>query len=185
MEPFFTERLVMRPYTLNDYEEYIRQMERRKHSQHQYDEGYIDMKGFTKEMFQEKLDRFQRWAEDDHVYVWALFKKENGELIGHTDLMVLSRGDTQWGVTGYALHNQFWGEGFGTEALKGLTNIAFEKLKLHRLEAQINLDNEASIKTAKRAGFEYECVRKNFLFENGCWTDHVIYVKTKTETSAV
>jgi [ribosomal protein S5]-alanine N-acetyltransferase len=54
-------------------------------------------------------------------------------------------------------------------------NMAFTKLNFHRIEAHINLDNTPSMKLAESVGMEFECVRKGFIFENGEWTDHLIY----------
>ncbi|TFE02127.1 GNAT family N-acetyltransferase [Jeotgalibacillus salarius] len=169
------ERIILRPFQPVDFKQYVKQISRRKPAQHQHDEGYIDLTGFTAEQFKEKLDRFNKWAEDDHIYVFAIIRKEDQALLGHVDMLILQRDDTQWASGGYALHNQFWGEGYGTESLRGLIRMAFEKLNLHRLEAQINLDNTASVKIAEKAGMQYECTRKKFIHENGEWTDHLIY----------
>lgn len=170
------ERITLRPLEKEDFAEYKKQISSRKPAQHQYDEGYIDLTGFTADQYEEKIDRFNKWAGDDHIYVFAVVRKEDQALLGHVDMLILQRDDTQWASGGYALHNQFWGQGYGVESLRGLIRMAFEKLNLHRLEAQINLDNTASVKTAKRAGMEYECTRKKFIHENGEWTDHLIYV---------
>ncbi|MFD2913932.1 GNAT family N-acetyltransferase [Jeotgalibacillus terrae] len=169
------ERVILRPFNLKDFKEYKKQIEKRNPSRHQYDEGYIDMTGFTESHFKEKVERYEQWAAEDHIYVFAVVRKVDQALLGHVDMLILQRDDTQWAAGGYALHNQFWGEGYGTESLRGLIRIAFEELNLHRLEAQINLDNHASVKTAEKAGMQYECTRKKFIHENGKWTDHLIY----------
>ncbi|MFY7868145.1 MAG: GNAT family N-acetyltransferase [Exiguobacterium sp.] len=58
-------------------------------------------------------------------------------------------------------------------------SIAFDDLQFKRIEAHINLDNEASIRLAERVGMSYECTREGFIFENEDWVDHLVYVKTK------
>ncbi len=53
--------------------------------------------------------------------------------------------------------------------------IAFTKLKYHRIEAHINVDNTPSERLAQSVGMEFECVRKGFIFEFGKWTDNLVY----------
>lgn len=55
------------------------------------------------------------------------------------------------------------------------SDVAFNELCFHRLEAQINLDNVASQKTSEKAGVKFECIRKGFIFESDEWTDNMIY----------
>ena len=50
-----------------------------------------------------------------------------------------------------------------------------ETLKFHRIEAHINLDNQPSIQLIEKLGFEFECIRKGFIFEHGQWTDNYVY----------
>lgn len=50
-------------------------------------------------------------------------------------------------------------------------------LGFHRLEAHINLDNPASKAVVKKNAFQFEGIRKQFILENGIWTDNEIYYK--------
>ncbi|MEV0590273.1 GNAT family N-acetyltransferase [Nonomuraea cavernae] len=49
---------------------------------------------------------------------------------------------------------------------------AFDELQLHRLEAQISPENQASIKLVQRHGFRYEGYSPDLLFINGAWRGH-------------
>ncbi len=60
-----------------------------------------------------------------------------------------------------------------TEAIVKMVAIAFEKLSLHRIEANIIPRNTRSIRTVEKAGFEYEGISKKYLKINGVWEDHV------------
>lgn len=65
--------------------------------------------------------------------------------------------------------------GYAKEAVKEALHIAFTDLGFHRIEAHINVDNMPSIHLAESVGMKFECIREGFIFENGEWTDHVVY----------
>jgi ribosomal-protein-alanine N-acetyltransferase len=50
--------------------------------------------------------------------------------------------------------------------------FAFKKLKLHRLEANIQPENKASIALAKACGFKKEGFSPKFIKKSGRWRDH-------------
>jgi ribosomal-protein-alanine N-acetyltransferase len=59
-----------------------------------------------------------------------------------------------------------------TEALQLILKYAFETLKLHRVEANIQPGNVASIALVKRAGFTQEGYSRRYLKISGRWRDH-------------
>ncbi|MGX1195038.1 GNAT family N-acetyltransferase [Metabacillus sp. SLBN-84] len=173
-----TERLIIRPLQKDDYENWLNEFEARHPSLNRHDSGKIDMSECTREWFHQLVDKYQRLALSDTAHVFDIFRKSDGRNIGTVDFSTLARDDFQWGRIGYTMHNQHWKKGYGSEAVKEALSMAFHQLKFHRIEAHINLDNTASIKLAQSAGMAYECTRKGFIYENGEWTDHLIYVKT-------
>ena len=68
-----------------------------------------------------------------------------------------------------ALHAR---RGYMTEALQLMLRYAFVKLRLHRLEANIQPRNVASIALVKRAGFRQEGFSRRYLKVCGRWRDH-------------
>ncbi len=63
-------------------------------------------------------------------------------------------------------------QGYMTEALRLALRYAFDLLKLHRLEANIQPGNVASIALVKRAGFNREGYSRRYLKVCGRWRDH-------------
>jgi len=62
--------------------------------------------------------------------------------------------------------------GYMKEGLSQLIRHAFNELGLHRLEANIQPQNFASIALAKSVGFHYEGYSPRYLMINGEWCDH-------------
>ena len=69
------------------------------------------------------------------------------------------------------------------EGLSLLLNYACNSLGLHRLEANIQPENERSQRLVERCGFVNEGVSRNFLFINGAWRDHVRWCYIDPRTS--
>jgi ribosomal-protein-alanine N-acetyltransferase len=96
----------------------------------------------------------------------------DGSIIGTINLSQIFRGGFQNAYLGYYVGAQYAGHGYMTEALKLVLRYAFEDLKLHRLEANIQPDNLASIALVKRAGFVREGYSARYLRICGRWRDH-------------
>lgn len=63
-------------------------------------------------------------------------------------------------------------KGYMKEGMLQVIAHAFGKLGLHRLEANIQPGNHASIALARSTGFEYEGYSPRYLKINGEWCDH-------------
>ncbi|UXV35385.1 GNAT family N-acetyltransferase [Staphylococcus sp. IVB6181] len=172
-----TERLVIRPLEEKDYDMWMKGFCGRDVSQNPYDEGKLDMSVCTRKWYKQLIEKHQRLLKADDIYIFGIFRKSDGVHIGNLDVVTLSRQYFQWAECGYAIHNQFWRQGYGYEALAAMLKIAERRLKYHRIEAHVNIGNEPSIGLLEKAGFRYECTREQFLFENGEWTDHYVYFK--------
>lgn len=97
--------------------------------------------------------------------------------VGSVSLTNIIRGVFQSCFLGYKLDEEHTGMGYMSEALEKTVEIAFEELKLHRIEANIMPRNTKSIKVVERLGFENEGLAKSYLKINGIWEDHYHMVK--------
>lgn len=62
--------------------------------------------------------------------------------------------------------------GYMKEGMLQVIQHAFNELGLHRLEANIQPENQPSIALVQGIGFQYEGLSKNLLKINGEWRDH-------------
>ncbi len=72
-------------------------------------------------------------------------------------------------------------KGFGTEVLQMLIDYGFNKLKLHRLEAEVFDYNETSIKLFKKMNFTQEIVLRDSLWRRGKWWDIFLFSLLQSE----
>ncbi len=99
-------------------------------------------------------------------------KNETKEIVGAVNLSQIFRGGFQNAYLGYYLFENFGGKGLMTEALNLAIKFAFDGLKLHRLEANIQPHNLPSINLIKRCGFTHEGFSRRYLMIDGKWCDH-------------
>ena len=171
-----TERLVLRSLEPSDYQAWYEAMACHLPKQHPYDEGQVDLEGMDTDWFVGVCKRLREDAQKDDCYSWIIFHKETHQHLGKVELSTIKRDVFQWANLGYDIHNQFWRQGFGKEAVTAAVKAGFEQLHYHRIEAAINLDNSASIALVESVGMQRECIRRAYWYENEQWVDHLIYV---------
>lgn len=85
--------------------------------------------------------------------IWALEDKKTRRMIGAIRLEKIDE-TRRLAEIGYFLHQDFWGQGLMTEALKNLVYLSFEELELQQLVLIAHLENIASQQVAQKAGFK-------------------------------
>ena len=89
------------------------------------------------------------------ILKWGIALRTDDQLIGSITLFNLDFTHRR-AEMGYALGRDHWGQGYMNEALMAVLKYAFEVLDLHRVEADVDPRNAASIKTLERLGFQRE-----------------------------
>jgi ribosomal-protein-alanine N-acetyltransferase len=88
------------------------------------------------------------------------------------------------GYLGYFAFKGHEGQGLMKHALKLVTKHAFGQLRLHRLEANIQPGNVASIGLVTACGFRQEGFSPSYLKVAGRWRDHERWALVKGENNA-
>jgi len=99
-------------------------------------------------------------------------RREDDALVGFLNVSEIVRGGFQSAFLGYGAVTPHAGQGYLGEALGLVLQEAFGRLRLHRLEANIQPGNRASIALARKAGFELEGFSPRYLKVGGRWRDH-------------
>ena len=93
-------------------------------------------------------------------------------IVGFFNLSQIVRRSLQSAYLGYAVGKLYAGQGYMREAIQLVLRHAFTDLRLHRVEANIQPDNRASIALASGAGFHREGFSPRYLKIAGRWRDH-------------
>ena len=97
---------------------------------------------------------------------------DNGQLAGVVNITNIVRGVFRSGYLGYYAFAGQERRGFMREGLRAVTRRAFGELGLHRLEANIQPGNVASIALVTSCGFAREGYSPRYLKLGGRWRDH-------------
>ena len=116
-------------------------------------------------------DMLERCRRTDSVCTFVC-RVEDGAIVGSINLSQIFGGGFRSAYLGYYVGERFAGRGYMTEALQLMLRYAFEELRLHRLEANIQPGNIASLALIKRAGFVREGYSRRYLKIGGRWRDH-------------
>jgi ribosomal-protein-alanine N-acetyltransferase len=128
--------------------------------------------------FRAYLARYER-SGDESLLIRV---RETGAIAGMADINSIIRGRFQNGSLAYAAFAPAAGQGYMTEGLELVVRHAFGPLRLHRLDAQIQPENYASIQLIRRLGFRREGYSPRLLFIDGAWRDHERWALTSDMT---
>ncbi|WBQ05826.1 GNAT family N-acetyltransferase [Kribbella sp. CA-293567] len=101
----------------------------------------------------------QAWIEAQPNFVvpagrWAVVRQEDGEVVGGLLIRLLPPYEEDLEI-GWQLRPSAWGNGYASEASRGLTKWAFDEGSTDELYAVARPNNKRAIATAARLGMEW------------------------------
>ena len=157
-----TERLIIRPFTMDDLDDIHRILDKDPNVQAQQ----------YRSSLRERKDRLKYvivgYRLTPGFGYRALVLTETERVIGRVGLSMYladfivfenSRDEPYNSVEvelGYELSSKYWGQGYATEAASSMVKVAFEEMKLRRIVSVTGEDNHRSIAVIKRLGMRIE-----------------------------
>jgi ribosomal-protein-alanine N-acetyltransferase len=120
----------------------------------------------------EAFDAVLERARGESFEFMLVRRRSDAAIAGYFDVSQIIRGPLQSAFLGYGGVAALAGQGYMSEGLRLLLRHAFEELRLHRIEANIQPDNERSLALVRRAGFVREGFSERYLKIGGRWRDH-------------
>ena len=131
--------------------------------------------------FRRRLAAYSRDIETGLGYPFFIFSPDEQTLYGGITLSNVRRGVAQTATLGYWSGRPHARKGHTFKAVKALTNFAFTKLRLHRIEAACIPTNIGSRDLLLKAGFSLEGKARAYLKINGAWRDHLLFGLSQDE----
>ncbi len=66
---------------------------------------------------------------------------------------------------------EYWGQGYGSDAINALLRFAFREMNLHRIYLHVHDYNERAIRCYEKCGFQLEGRQREALFRDGRYHD--------------
>lgn len=168
--PVRTGRLILRPYRADDLSNLYGLFGREDVCR------YLPWPAMDLDQARAKLEqRLQQThiGPSQQAIVPAAFEATTGRFVGEFMLRVPTWGEPQ-GELGWSIHPDFQGRGFATEGAREMLRLGFEDLGLHRIYADADARNEASLKVMDRLGMRREAHLVEASWLKGAWVDDVI-----------
>ena len=145
-----TERLLLRPMTIDDIDPLLR--------------VFTDpavMQSFGGQLFDR--EQMEQWVrrnlshQDRHGYgLFSVVLREDGVIVGDCGLEHMDIDGVAEVEVGYDFRSDYWGRGLATEAATAVRDHAFHDLGVERLISLIRPDNSASCRVAEKIGMVHE-----------------------------
>jgi len=139
----------------------------------------------TRTAFRRRLARYASDWRNDEGYAFFIFRTGDNQLVGGITLSNVRRGVAETASVGYWTGVKYARQGHMTEGLSLVANFAFERLRLHRLEAACLPTNQPSRGLLEKIGFRKEGYAKSYLCINGQWQDHLLFGLLREEWPAL
>ena len=121
--------------------------------------------------------REERWfeerlgARDDYLLGIEAPEGEDWRLIGNCGLRNVDW-ENRTAVLGITLgEKDYWGQGYGTDAVRTMLRFAFAELNLHRVELEVFDYNPRAQACYRKAGFQHEGTRRQAFYRQGRYHD--------------
>ena len=142
-----TERLILREYTLEDFDAIYEILSDRETMEH-----------YPKPFDREKVEWWIKWNIENYEKYgfgfWAVVLKETGEMIGDCGLTIQNIDGELLPEIGYHIHKKHWRKGFGSEAARAVRDWAFENTEYDCLYSYMKYTNIGSYSTAAANGMK-------------------------------
>ncbi len=119
-------------------------------------------------------------AADGDYFQLAVELASTGRVIGDIYFTITSRENSRAEI-GWTFHPDFHGNGYAAEAAGAVLRMAFDDIHLHRVVAELDPRNDASIALCKRLGMRSEAYFVKDLWFKGEWGDTGVYAILDTE----
>jgi RimJ/RimL family protein N-acetyltransferase len=173
--PLRTERLLLRTMTDGDVDAIHAYQSREDVCR------YLPYEPRTREEVVEKVAKFSTAttlaADGDY---WQLAMDRDGHVIGDVYFTIKSV-ENSTAEIGWTLHPDYHGQGYMSEGARAVLGIAFGEIAVHRVMAQLDPRNHASIALCRRLGLREEAYHVEDLWFKGEWGDTGVYAILERE----
>jgi len=129
----------------------------------------------------ERFKAYVKARSNERNISYLAFSSDDGALLGVVNISQIVRGAFQSAYLGYYAFAPHQRRGVMTSVLSKVVTRAFGSHRLHRVEANIQPGNHASLRLVEKLGFRREGLSARYLKIGGRWRDHERWAITREE----
>lgn len=142
---------------------------------------YMSFTPFTS--VEEALDEmkwYERIFAEQSGLRWMIEDRETGKVIGTCGFLAYEQEHHRTEL-GYDLSSAYWGKGIMKEVALCIIQFGFEQMKLNKIEAKIDPNNQASLRLMEKLAFVQEGLLRQHEFEKGKYVDLTVFALLQSE----
>ena len=117
--------------------------------------------------------RETRIESDGDALMFAAVEEATGRVVGELMLRLESAASRQ-GEVGWSFHPDVQGRGLATEGAREMLRVGFDELGLHRIAAEGDPRNVASVRVMEKVGMRREALFVENEFLKGEWVGEIV-----------
>ncbi|MCB0166737.1 MAG: GNAT family N-acetyltransferase [Anaerolineae bacterium] len=123
--------------------------------------------------------RYTNIPDNKHVLVAVV--KETQKVVGSISLVRQTAARrSHVAVLGMAVHDDYHGQGIGSQLMTAIINLAENWLNVTRLELTVYVDNQPALELYRKFGFIIEGTLSNYAFRDGVFIDAHFMARVKS-----
>lgn len=178
--PLTTPRLLLRPYVADDLA-FLHSMFGREDVCRYLPWPPMDLEGARAKVAQ-RMGQTTIGPEVGGM-VLAAVERATGRAVGEF-MLRLTSAESRQGEVGWSLHPDAHGRGLGTEGAREMLRVGFDELGLHRIAAECDPRNLASIRVMEKLGMRREADLVENALLKGEWVGSTIFALLESEWGA-
>jgi len=121
------------------------------------------------------VEMFRSWSKSERSgdVGFSVVDSASGELVGHVTLFGAAL-PVRAATLAVMIGSEHVGSGYGTDAVRLLTEYGFREMGLNRIEIQVHAFNDRARSAYRKVGYHEEGVRREAVFHDGRFHDEVI-----------
>lgn len=116
----------------------------------------------------------------ENYYHWAITLKKNKKVIGGISVVKIDD-NARKAEIGYCIGNDYWHQGYTSEAMARVIKFLFEEVDCNRIEAYHDINNVNSGKVMIKCGLKYEGLLRQYAYNNQGIVDCALYAILKED----
>lgn len=124
--------------------------------------------------FEDEEKWFNELSANKDVYNFAIETIKDKKYIGGCGLNKIDWKNSVAVVGIFIGDKEYWGKGYGTDAMKILIKFVFEQMNINKIKLNVFSFNQRAIKSYEKCGFRKEGILRQEIYRDGRYYDDII-----------